>query len=92
MTFAISDLVSALLICLKFHVSKYSVPWSAAIAMCMASSAQLGGIAFDAIKLTAIACASEDIATLGIDKISCIRCFAAIGSPTEISFSTNAEI
>ncbi len=41
--------------------------------MCMAFSAQLGGIAFDAIKLAVITCASGDIAMLGIDKIACIR-------------------
>lgn len=60
--------------------------------MCMASSAQFGGTAFDAIKLAAITCASGDIATLGIDMTACIRCSAAIGSPDEISSSTNAEI
>ena len=52
--FAINDLVSALLMCLKFQVSKYSVPCAAAIAMCMASSTQFGGTALEAIKFAAI--------------------------------------
>ena len=92
MAFAISDLVSALLMCLKFQVSKYSVPCDAAIAICMASSTQFAGIDFVAIKLAAITCASGEIATLGMDETACIRCSAAIGSPDKISSSTNAEM
>jgi hypothetical protein len=53
---------------------------------------QFGGTAFEAIKLAAIICASGEIATLGMDETACIRCSAAIGSPDEISSSTNAEM
>ena len=83
--------VMAFAMCLKFQVTKYSIPWMAAREMWAASRGSVFGIAWPAMRAAANLSASAEALTNSRESITVSRSRAALSAPALHSSTTRRD-